>query len=185
MLDFALIASEPIPGSRFKRARHCTFPDATFGFTTQSMVEGFKLPAWSRPNGRLVRSLLRPAHEHDLNAGEQRNTDWPAIGGPKSIGDQASRGGGDITPPTTNTRSADLRWKEEFHAARKAIKSAFSSLAGHGLRWRQIKNHLELAVEGSPHPDRRPSPLPTIWPTQPLIAVSYLVSTRVMLPPPL
>ncbi|RJF75345.1 IS982 family transposase [Deinococcus cavernae] len=138
-LDFALIDSEPIPVCRFKRAKHCKFPQASFGFTTQGMIYGFKLHAWALPNGRIVRYLIRPAHEHDLNAGEQMNADWPTYGGPKIIGDKAYVGGGYITPPKTNARYPDLRWRDEYHAARKAIESAFSSVAGRGLRWGQVK----------------------------------------------
>ncbi|KEF34502.1 hypothetical protein RDMS_06865 [Deinococcus sp. RL] len=61
MLDFVLVDSEPIPSCRFKRAKRCKFPGATFGFTTQGMIYGYKLHAWTTPGGRVVRYLLRPA----------------------------------------------------------------------------------------------------------------------------
>ncbi|RJF69060.1 hypothetical protein D3875_22315 [Deinococcus cavernae] len=40
-----------------------------------------------------------------------------------------------------------LRWRDEYHAARKAIESAFSSVAGRGLRWGQVKTIWSLRLK--------------------------------------
>lgn len=146
-LDFAVIDSEPIPICRIKRAKNCKFPGATTGFSTQGMVYGFKLHAWSLPNGRIVRYVIRPAHEHDLTAGEMMNAEWPTYGGPKIIGDKAYVGGGYITPPKSNAQNPDRRWRDEYHATRKAIESAFSSIVGRGLRWGQVKTVASLRLK--------------------------------------
>lgn len=66
--DFVLIDSEPIPACPYKRAKHCKFPGAAFGFTTQGMIYGFKLHVCTALNGRIVRYKIRPASEHDLTA---------------------------------------------------------------------------------------------------------------------
>lgn len=146
-LDFVLVDSEPIPSCRFKRARRCKFPGATFGFTTQGMIYGYKLHAWTTPGGRVVRYLLRPANQHDLTVGYELNEDWPAVGGPKVIGDKAYQDGANLTPPKSNARTLDSRWRDEYESARKAIECAFSSIVGRGLRWGQVKTLASLRLK--------------------------------------
>ncbi|RJF71304.1 IS982 family transposase [Deinococcus cavernae] len=146
-LAMAVIDSEPIPVCRYKRAKHCKFPRATFGFGTQGKIFGFKLHAWTTLNGKIAQYAILPANEHDLTGGGQLAEHWPAYGGPKIIGDKAYQGGGYIVPAKSNMKKPDPRWREEFHAARKIIESAFSSLAGRGLRWGQVKTFPALRLK--------------------------------------
>lgn len=147
ILQYAVIDSEPIPVCRYKRAGHCKFPGATFGFGTQGKIFGFKLHAWTTLNGKIAQYAIVPANVHDLTAGGQLVEQWPAYGGPKIIGDKAYQGGGYIVPARSNMKKPDPRWREEFHAARKIIESAFSSLVGRGLRWGQVKTFMSLRLK--------------------------------------
>lgn len=146
-LAFAVIDSEPIPMCRYKRAKRCKFPGAAFGFGTQGKFYGFKLHAWTTLNGKIAQYALVAANEHDLTGGGHLVEQWPAYGGPKIIGDKAYQGGGYIVPARSNMKTPDPRWREEFHAARKIIESAFSSLAGRGLRWGQVKTWTALRLK--------------------------------------
>ena len=146
-LEMAVIDSEPIPICRYKRAKRCKFPKATFGFGTQGKIFGFKLHAWATLNGKIAQYAILPASEHDLTGAGELAEKWPAYGGPKIIGDKAYQGGGYIVPAKSNMTKPDPRWQEEFHAARKIIESAFSSLAGHGLRWGQVKTFAALRLK--------------------------------------
>lgn len=141
------VEAQPIPMSRFKRAKRCKFPGATFGFTPQGMIYGYKLHAWTTPAGRVVRYLLRPANQHDLTVGHQLNEDWPAVGGPKMIGDKAYQDGVHLTPPKSNACTPDPRWRDEYDAARKAIECTFSSVVGRGRRWGQVKTLVSLRLK--------------------------------------
>lgn len=147
-LDFAVIDSAPIPVCRYKRAEQCKFPDADFGHGTQGKIYGFKLHAWTLLNGKIANYTLKPARQHDFPAGCSMNYEWPDYGAPEMIGDKGYYGGGYIVPPKSNTKNPDLRWRDEFYAARKIIESTFSSLVGRGLRWGQVKtwNSLRLKV---------------------------------------
>lgn len=147
VLEELLIDSEPIPTCRFKRAGRCKYPGAAFGFTTQGMIFGFKLHVWTALNGRVMRYKIRPANEHDLTVGTTLNDNWPAFGGPKIIGDKAYQDGANLTPPKSNARQPDPRWKEEYEVASKAIECAFSSVAGRGLRWGQVKTFDALRLK--------------------------------------
>ncbi|WP_135230356.1 transposase [Deinococcus fonticola] len=146
-LDFVLVDSEPIPSCRFKRASRCKFPGATFGFTTQGMIYGYKLHAWTTPAGRVVRYLLRPANQHDVAVGYELNEDWPAVGGPKVIGDKAYQDGANLTPPKANARTVDPRWRDDYEPLSKAVECAFSSVVGRGLRWGQVKTLASLRLK--------------------------------------
>ncbi|AFD28045.1 Transposase, IS4 (plasmid) [Deinococcus gobiensis I-0] len=75
------------------------------------------------------------------------NTDWPSYGGPKQIGDKGYQSGTCLTPPKVNAKRCDPRWKPEYGAARKCIKSAFSVLVSAGLRWGQVKTLLSLRLK--------------------------------------
>ena len=98
-------------------------------------------------NGKIVNYRLAPANEHDLPAGTELNVDWEKYGAPKMIGDKAYLGGSVITPPKSNAKNPDPRWKEEYFSARKIIESAFSSLIGRGIRFGQVKTWLSLRLK--------------------------------------
>lgn len=146
-LDFVAVDSEPLPVSTFKRAPRCKFPGAQHGFSTAGPVYGFKLHAWSGLNGKIVRYEIRPANEHDFSVLREMNTAWPAYGGPKQIGDKGYQSRTCLTPPKVNAKRTDPRWKPEYGAARKSIESAFSVLAGAGLRWGQVKTMTGLRLK--------------------------------------
>ncbi|UWX64597.1 IS982 family transposase [Deinococcus rubellus] len=143
-LDFSVIDSAPLPTCLFKRAKRCKFPGAAYGFSTAGMVYGYKVHAWTTLNGKIAKYELHPANVHDFVVGCEMNVDWPAYGGPKQIGDKGYQSGTYRTPPKTNAKTPDPRWKEEYAAARKIIESAFSVLVGAGLRWGQVKTKLSL-----------------------------------------
>ena len=146
-LDFAVIDSAPIPVCRYKRASRCKFPGAQFGFGTQGKFYGVKLHAWTSLNGKVVNYRIIAGNEHDLPAGLEMNTDWEAYGGPKIIGDKGYTGSTFIVPAKSNTVNPDPRWREEYHAARKIIESTFSSLAGRGIRYGQVKTWMSLRLK--------------------------------------
>ena len=146
-LDFVVIDSEPLPVSTFKRAPRCKFPGATHGFGISEPVYGFKLRAWTTLNGKIAKYEIHPANLRDFTVGCIMNTDWPAYGGPKQIGDKGYQSGTYLTPPKNNAKQLDPHWKEEYAAARKIIESTFSALAGSGLRWGQVKTMLSLRLK--------------------------------------
>ncbi|WP_424951549.1 transposase [Deinococcus sp.] len=150
-LDFVLVDSQPLPVCRSKRAARCKVRKATMGFGTQGSVYGLKLHAWSTLNGKLVQSLIRPSHEHDLVAGYRLNRRWVKYGAPKQIGDKAYLDGVYLTPPKTNTKTntktLDPRWKKEYGTARKMIETVFSSLTRRGIRFGQIKTLASLRLK--------------------------------------
>ena len=146
-LDFVVVDSEPLPVSTFKRAPRCKFRGARHGFSTAGLVYGFKLHAWSALNGKIVKYAIRPANEHDFSVLCEMNRDWPAYGGPKQIGDKGYQSGTCLTPPKVNAKQVDPRWKPEYEVARKCVESAFSVLAGAGLRWGQVKTYLSLRLK--------------------------------------
>lgn len=146
-LDFVAVDSEPLPVCTFKRASRCKFQGARYGFSTSGPVYGFKLHAWSALHGRIVRYVIRPANEHDFSVLCEMNREWPSYGGPKQVGDKGYQSGSCLTPPKTNARQVDPRWKPEYGAARKCIESAFSVLVGAGLRWGQVKTLLSLRLK--------------------------------------
>lgn len=55
---------------------------------------------------------------------------------------KAYQRGGYIVPERSN-----MKEREEFHSARKIIESAFSTLAGRGLRWGQVKKLTSLRLK--------------------------------------
>ena len=112
---------------------------------------GFKLYAWCGLNGEIVRYEIRPANEHDFSVLCDMNVDWPAYGGPKIIGDKGYQSVGCQTPPKTNAKRVDPRWKPEYGAARKCIESAFSVMSGAGLRYGQVKTYLSLRLKTALH----------------------------------
>jgi len=146
-LEFVVVDSEPLPVSTFKRAPRCKFRGARHGFSTAGPVYGFKLHAWSALNGKIVKYDIYPANEHDFTVLCHMNLDWAAYGGPKQIGDKGYQSGTCLTPPKVNAKQVDPRWKEEYVAARKCIESAFSVLAGAGLRWGQVKTYHSLRLK--------------------------------------
>lgn len=150
-LEFVAVDSEALPVCTFKRAPRCKFRGARHGFSTAGPVYGFKLHAWSALNGQVVRYEIRPANEHDYSVLCEMNADWPAYGGPKMIGDKGYQSVSCLTPPKTNAKQVDPRWKPEYGAARKCIESAFSVLSGAGMRWGQIKTHLSLRLKVALH----------------------------------
>ena len=145
-LDFVLVDSQPLPVCRSKRAARCKVREAAMGFGTQGSVYGFKLHAWSTLNGKLAQYLIRPANEHDLVAGYQLNKKWVAYGAPKEIGDKAYLDGVYLTPPKSNARTVDPRWKKEYGTARKMIETVFSSLTRASIRFGQIKTLASLRL---------------------------------------
>lgn len=147
-IDFVVIDSAPIPVCRYKRASKCRFPNADFGDGTQGKIYGFKLHAWTLLNGKIANYTIKPARKHDFEVGCGMNHEWPSYGAPKIIGDKGyCAQGGYITPPKTNAKNSDLRWKDEFHGARKIIESTFSALVGRGLRWGQVKTWCSLRLK--------------------------------------
>lgn len=179
-LDFAVIDAQPIPVCTFKRAPRCKFKGARHGFSTSSMVYGFKLHAWTTLPFRVVHDDLRPANEHDFAVGCAMNHDWPACGGPKLIGDKGHPSGTYLSPPKKNAKQPDLRWKVEYAAARKIDESAFSTLMadGNGTALGPGQNSGDLATQGGAHRPRLQPGVPQPWPPtltppqqQPLFAV--------------
>lgn len=150
-LDFVAVDSQPIPICTFKRASRAKFRHAKYGFSTAGSVFGFKLHAWCGLNGKIVSYAIHPANDHDFSVLRKMNTHWPAYGGPKQIGDKGYQSITTITPPKSNAKKPNPRWKDEFGAARKCIESAFSVLVGAGLRWGQVKTMLTLKLKVALH----------------------------------
>ena len=67
------------------------------------------------------------------------------------IGDKGYQSVSCLTPPKTNAKQVDPRWKSEYGAARKCIESAFSVLSGAGMRWGQVKTYLRLQLKVALH----------------------------------
>ena len=124
-LDFVVVDAEPLPVSTFKRAPRCKFPGTAHGFGTPGPVYGFKLHVWTTFTGKIARYEMHPANLHDCTVGCIMNRDWPAVSGPKQIGDNGSQSGTYLTPPKNNAKQIGPRWEEEYAAARKIIESTF------------------------------------------------------------
>lgn len=136
----------PLPVCRPKRAKHCRFPEAKWGYGTQGTIFGFKLHAWILPTGELVQYSVQPAHHHDIVVGYELNLRWEAYGAPKIIGDKGYCSVGFIHPPKKNTRQP-TGWRDEYHGPlRKRIETVFSQLVRKGIRSSQVKTRCSLEV---------------------------------------
>lgn len=145
-LDFVIVDSQPLNVCRSKRAGRCKVRGATFGYGSQGSVYGFKLHAWTTPNGKITQYLIRPANEHDLTVGHALNQRWTEYGAPKQVGDKAYQDGAFLTPPKKNAKTPDPRWKEEYAAMRHIIETVFSSLVRAGIRFAQLKTFRSLRL---------------------------------------